>query len=70
MLNIRYMPNLIGCKYIMYQIIVNQSFIHIVATIKAMPVFAEIKAGDYKNTIRRKQYEIQFTANCIISIVI
>lgn len=54
----------------MYQIIVNQSFKHIVATIKAMPVFAEIKAGDYKNTIRRKQYEIQFTANCIISIVI
>lgn len=35
-----------------------------------MPVFAEIKAGDYKNTIRHKQYEIQFTANCIISIVI
>lgn len=70
MLKSRYKSNLTGCKYIMYQIIVNQSFIHIVATIKAMPVFAEIKAGDYKNTIRRKQYEIQFTANCIISIVI
>lgn len=35
-----------------------------------MPVFAETKTGDYKNTIRRKQYEIQFTANCMISIVI
>lgn len=54
----------------MYQIIVNQSFIHIVATIKAMPVFAEIKAGDYKNTISRKRHEIQFAANCMISIVI
>lgn len=35
-----------------------------------MPVFAEIKAGDYKNTIRRKLYFVPFAANCMISIVI
>ena len=32
----------------MYQIIVNQSFIHIVATIKAVPVIAETKTGNHK----------------------
>lgn len=70
MLKIRYKSNLTECKYIMYQIIVNQSFIHIVATIKTVPVIAETKTGNHKNTISRKRYEIQFAANCIISIVI
>lgn len=70
MLKIRYKSNLTECKYIMYQIIVNQSFIHIVATTKAVSVIAETKTGNHKNTIRRKRYEIQFAANCMISIVI
>lgn len=48
MLKIRYKSNFTECKYIMYQIIVNQSFIHIVATIKAVPVIAETKTGNHK----------------------
>lgn len=70
MLKVRYKSNLTEYKYIMYQIIVNQSFIHIVATIKAVPVIAETKTGNHKNTIRRKLYFVPFTTNCIISIVI